>query len=278
MKLKKVQLITYSPTHTSKRVGEAIVRGLAAEEVVVTDLTLPDYEPVAVEAGTLVVLTAPVYGGHVPTLAVHRLNTLRWEPGAYAVVAAVYGNRAYENALLELSGIARSKECKVIAGATFVGEHSYSSDRYPIAVGRPNADDLADAEIFGAQVAKKISAAEDDEHLYAVDVRRIPRPKQPLWPMLKFIRQVLKWRKHPPIAPRCPQVDAGLCKHCGLCRRACPNAAIEKGKEHETFDARCTKCCACVKVCPHGARSFDTPYAPLLSKNFTRPKENKTLL
>ena len=37
--------------------------------------------------------------------------------------------------------------------------------------------------------------------------------------------------------------------------------------------ATCIKCCACVKECPEGARTFDTPYTAMLHKNFSVRRE-----
>ena len=277
MKIDKVHLITFSPTHTSKQVGEAIVQGLTPENLLVQDITLPTGELQPVETGALTVITVPVYGGKVAPLAMTRLEALQGA-GSFAVLVAVYGNRAYEKALQELD--AKVSQCgfKVIAAATFVGEHSYSTADTPIAVGRPDADDLAFATDFGKKIAQKVSDAADEEHLYGVDVLRIPRPKQPIWPMLKFVRQVLKWKKQGTPLPRTPQTDADLCKHCGLCVKSCPNAAIVAGDECNTVAERCIRCCACVKFCPHKARTYNTPFAPLLSNNFKKRKENKILL
>ncbi|MBQ8502601.1 MAG: 4Fe-4S binding protein [Bacteroides sp.] len=278
MKIEKIKLITFSPTHTSKQVGEAIVQGTGILTTETVDLTLATpVGEIVVDADELAVITVPVYGGHVAPLAMKRLESIHSE-GAPAVLVAVYGNRAYEKALTELDAFVRVRGLKVIAGATFIGEHSYSSKQHPIAVGRPDAADLAYAEEFGNKVAVKIADAPDYEHLYGVAVANIRRPKQPIWPMLKFIRQVMKWRKHPVPMPRTPKADAQLCKQCGLCARHCPTGAIRPGDECNTIAEICIKCCACVKVCPHKARTFDTPFAPLLSANFSRRKEPQIII
>ena len=94
------------------------------------------------------------------------------------MLVVVYGNRAYEKALIELDAFASAQGFKVIAGATFVGEHSYSTEQNPIAPGRPDANDLQYAEEFGAKIRTKINAAVDMEHLYPVDVNRIQRPRR----------------------------------------------------------------------------------------------------
>lgn len=198
--------------------------------------------------------------------------------GTPVVIVVVYGNRAYEKALVELDAFVSGLGFKVIAGGTFVGEHSYSSDRYPIAAGRPDDEDLKFAEEFGAKVRIKLSNAADAEHLYGVDVQKIQRPKQPFLPLLRFLRRVIKLRKNGVPMPRTPQVDENLCTHCGLCVKRCPAGAIVKGEECVTNAEKCIRCCACVKGCPQKARTFDTPFAALLHDCFQRPKENRIIL
>ena len=277
MTITEINLITFSPTCTSKQIGEAIVRGTGITGVNFVDLTLQTTEQKEFSSDALAVITVPVYGGHVAPLALERMKDLRAD-GTPAVIVVVYGNRAYEKALTELDAFVSGLGFKVIAGGTFVGEHSYSSDRYPIAAGRPDDDDLKFAEEFGAKVRTKLGNAADAEHLYGVDVQKIQRPKQPFLPLLRFLRRVMKLRKNGVPMPRTPQVDENLCTHCGLCVKRCPAGAIVKGEECVTNAEKCIRCCACVKGCPQKARTFDTPFAALLHDCFQRPKENRIIL
>lgn len=277
MTITEINLITFSPTHTSKQIGEAIVRGMGIADVSFVDMTLQTPEQKEFGSDVLAVITVPVYGGHVAPLALERMKDLRAD-GTPAVIVVVYGNRAYEKALTELDAFVSGLGFKVIAGGTFVGEHSYSSDRYPIAAGRPDDDDLKFAEEFGAKVRIKLSNAADAEHLYGVDVQKIQRPKQPFLPLFRFLRRVIKLRKSGVPMPRTPQVDENLCTHCGLCVKRCPAGAIVKGEECVTNAEKCIRCCACVKGCPQKARTFDTPFAALLHDCFQRPKENRIIL
>lgn len=277
MTITEINLITFSPTCTSKQIGEAIVRGTGITGVNFVDLTLQTTEQKEFGSDALAVITVPVYGGHVAPLALERMKDLRAD-GTPVVIVVVYGNRAYEKALTELDAFVSGLGFKVIAGGTFVGEHSYSSDRYPIAAGRPDDDDLKFAEEFGAKVRTKLENAADAEHLYGVDVQKIQRPKQPFLPLLRFLRRVIKLRKNGVPMPRTPQVDENLCTHCGLCVKRCPAGAIVKGEECVTNAEKCIRCCACVKGCPQKARMFDTPFAALLHDCFQRPKENRIIL
>lgn len=277
MNLTKAHLIFFSPTHTSKRVGNGIVRGLGCSEIAITDLTRNSVDLPEIASDVLTVVVVPVYGGHIPQLAALRMADLR-TAGAPAVAVVVYGNRAYEKALQELSSFLEGKGFRVIAAGTFIGEHSYSTGDNPIAAGRPNEQDLADAVSFGGQIKDKIQKAANLGAISQVDVMRIPRPKQPLFPLLRFIWQVVRLRKSGKPMPVAPVVDEGLCNHCGHCAAICPNQAIVKGDECHTMAERCIRCCACVKNCPQQARSFDTPFATLLSGNFKKQKANKVIL
>lgn len=277
MDINEIHLITFSPTRTSKQVGEAIVHGTGISSVINVDLTLEGTDRLVVPSNALAVVAVPVYGGHVAPLALERMKDIHSD-GAPAVIVVVYGNRAYEKALTELDAFVTERGFKVIAGATFVGEHSYSSDKYPVAPGRPDADDLKYAELFGEKIRAKITAASDMENLYGVDVTRIRRPGQPFFPLLRFFRKVIRLRKSGVPLPRIPEVDAGLCTHCGYCAKHCPAGAILKGDECNTNADKCIKCCACVKGCPQKARTYDTPFAALLADSFKRQKEDRIII
>ncbi len=278
MFLDTAHLIYFSPTHTSQQVGKAIVRGTGLANILTTDLTLDSSDNVVVSPSSLAVIVVPVYGGRVAPLAMERLAGIKGADTP-AVLVVVYGNRAYESALSELDEYAILHGFKVIAGATFIGEHSYSTAENPIAINRPTADDLEFACDFGRKVRAKVEKASDAQTLFPVDVRNIPRPRQPLFSMLAFVRKVILLRKNPAPLPRTPWLnDENRCTHCGYCALHCPAKAIVRGDELHTDPDRCIKCCACVKECPQQVRVFKTPFAELLSKYFKRPKDPKIIL
>ena len=96
MKPAKSWICYFSPTGTSRRVAEAVGRGLNCTQTVVCDAT-HDAVCVAAERGDAAVFAVPVYGGHAAPLALRRLDAVRGD-GTPAVVVVLYGNRAYEHA------------------------------------------------------------------------------------------------------------------------------------------------------------------------------------
>lgn len=278
MIVNEARLIYFSPTRTSKQVAEAIVHGTGIENIVSMNITLQEAEEIEIPASALTIIVVPVYGGHVAPLAMERLENIRGL-NTPAVLVVVYGNRAYEKALMELDAFALPHGLKVIAGATFIGEHSYSTDKCPIADGRPDDYDLELASEFGKRIMEKVQSANTPETLYPIDVRAIKRPSQPFFPLLRFFRKVIKLRKSSTPLPRVPWMDdESLCTHCGICATHCPAGAIIKGNEQHTDVDKCIKCCACVKVCARKARVYDTPFAALLSECFKKQKQPQTIL
>lgn len=284
MKPETVCTVVFSPTGTSKKIATAVARGIAsrAEEdpaeaaaLKTIDLTHAAAQSATLPADTVAVIAAPVYGGHVAPTAVKRLETLRGA-GTPAVIIAVYGNRAFEKAAAELAELASRQGFVPVAAAAFVGEHSYSTDTAPIAAGRPDAQDLAQAAAFGAAVRQKLAA----ETPAPIDAAKLKDLRTPLLPMLRFIRFVVGYRRRQKKNPvvYLPAGDAGRCTHCGRCAAICPTQAIARGDEVHTDPARCIRCCACVKGCPVGARTFETPFATALARSFTRRKPPVMLL
>ena len=152
MELKTVWAIYFSATGTTQkvitRVAEAIAGALGAERKTY-DITLPGARESAPDfaASDLVVLGTPVYAGRVPNVLVKYLASLRGN-GALAVPVVLFGNRNYDDGLIELRDILESDGFHTIAAAAFVGEHSFS---YILGAGRPDEADMAVVDRFARE-------------------------------------------------------------------------------------------------------------------------------
>jgi ferredoxin len=237
MHIRSLTLAYFSPTGTTRTVLDGIAQGLGLPPRHV-DVTLPAARASPLEAveDELLVLGVPVYMGRVPELLSgwFRGLALRRTP---TVCVVVYGNRAYESSLLELRDLVSARGGVPIAGAAFVGEHSFSSAELPASAGRPDADDLGQARDFGRRVAAQLEALGTLEGLRPLSVPgTFPYGGvTKLW-NVDFI-----------------EVGEG-CVECGTCAEHCPTGAIDEARSATVDTVKCITCCACIKACPTQSR------------------------
>lgn len=248
-------LICFSPTHSSHMIGETILRGLGAENTTETDLTYEKpIEPLLIQ-NTITVIVVPVYGGRVAETALERMEMIRGEESP-VIPVVVYGNRDYDDALKELRDWCIQHGFTPVAGAAFIGEHSYSRPDRPVAAHRPDEDDLSVAYQFGEQVRKRISWTRSLDRVDDLSVKgHFP------------------YKVKGPKTPQSPLTMSERCTQCGFCIEICPVQAIRLEDGIVSDPEICIKCCACVKQCPSQARVFDTPYTDILFNNFGTRKE-----
>ncbi|MDO4437206.1 MAG: 4Fe-4S binding protein [Coriobacteriaceae bacterium] len=233
---KNITVAVFSPTGGTKRVAEAVVAGMNAGDQQVTwvDLSKPRVDssaPHALAKDDVMVVAVPVFGGRVPAAAIERLRAMNGN-GAKAVAIAVYGNRAYEDALLELTDTLGECGFTVVAGVTAVAEHSIARS---VAAGRPDAADLVELQEFGAQIARKLDGGET---AFSCDI-----------PGNKPYREYAGLPFHPKAKKR-------ACTGCGACARTCPVGAIDLASPWDTNKDLCISCMRCVAVCPANARAL----------------------
>ncbi len=266
MDVRRLLLIYFSPTDTTRRVLEDIARGLAPDGIRRIDMTLPEFEETGAPdlEGDLALIGVPVYAGRVPSLAADRLRQLRGG-GMPAAVVVVYGNRAYDDALVELRDLAGGLDFKPVAGGAFIGEHSFASQELPIANNRPDQMDATIAAAFGLEIKEMLAAADRLEDLPPLEVPgNVP------------YREGME-KKH--IAPA---VDSELCTICGICAAKCPSGSIRIEATVQADPESCLLCHACVKICPTEAIAFQAPplreIAEKLSQNCRERLKPETFL
>ena len=98
MNIKKWIIAHFSPTGGTKKVADAIAAGFHTP-VAEMDLTKADSDVTLCENDALMVVL-PVFAGRVPQISLERLSALKGN-GQKAVAVVVYGNREYDDALLE---------------------------------------------------------------------------------------------------------------------------------------------------------------------------------
>ncbi len=253
-----IKQITFSPTGGTRKVADAISSGISGEverielcapasEITTTNLSKDD----------LAIIAAPVYGGRIPALAIERLKSMVKANGAKCAVVAVYGNRAYDDALLELYTTCKEMGFNVIAAAGAVAEHSIIR-KY--GAGRPDADDLKELKSFGEQISKAFSNGS------------ILSPSGEL-------EEGRPYKK----AMAGPNPTANKkCTGCGLCAKQCPAGAIPLTDLRKVNKDLCVSCMRCVSICPNGARSIGkimhTMIALAIKKGCAERKQNELFI
>lgn len=229
MNIEKWIIAHFSPTGGTKKVADAIAAGFNTP-VMEMDLTKTNSTVTLGEKDALMAVL-PVYAGRVPQISLERLSALKAN-GQKAVAVVVYGNREYDDALLETKNALEANGFHVIAAAAFIAEHSIVRS---IAASRPDAEDEKIARQFAANVVAKL------ENPTPVNV-----PGNDPYVELK------------PSAFH-PAADEN-CVKCGACAKQCPVGAIPLKNPSETLGDVCINCMRCVEVCPQKCRALPAPF------------------
>ncbi|WP_302558076.1 4Fe-4S binding protein [Holdemania filiformis] len=222
-----MRLVTmkFSASQTTAKVVDQLCTGLGLPR---RDLNLN--EGASLGPQDCLIAAFPVFSGRLPAFFKAWMDQIQGRDTP-AVAVVVYGNRAYEDALLELSDALETGGFTVVGAATVVAQHSI----FPaVANGRPDAADAAGIASFAQALLEK--------GLDATHPMTSPVPGQR--PYRKITALPLK-----------PQTNS-RCLRCGRCAAVCPVQAIDPAQPRLTDKTRCVSCTACIQVCPVGARQF----------------------
>lgn len=245
----KIWSVYFSPTGTTKKITTTIAGCLSME------LKLPkeeyDFTPAEVRRQAadftgedIVVFGIPTYAGRIPNVLLKYLATVKAD-GALAIPVALYGNRNFDDSLIELRNLLEENGFHTVAGAAFIGEHSFSKI---LGKDRPDVKDMLLAGKFAKNAAEKIKGITDTTALQPVEVKGET-------PIRTYYQP--RDRKGNPIDIRkvLPKTKPS-CINCGICADVCPMGSISRENVAE-FTGICIKCGACIKKCPVEAKYYD---------------------
>lgn len=286
MMIRKIWAVSFSPTGGTSR----IVRLLADEmgerlHIPVEEIayTLPaEREKVyTFAADELLILGTPVYAGRIPNKILPDVDRSFEGNGTLAVAVSVFGNRNYDDGLMELALLLENHGFCVAAAAAAAARHAFSDD---IGAGRPDKQDEEELRVFARRAAEKIKEFSGVEKIVsgnkaACGVLALQitghNPVGPYYTPLRADGQPAKFLKAKPVT------DENLCNRCGTCAQVCPMGSISR-EDPSVVNGICIKCQACIRACPTQAKHFEDEdflsHVEMLREHYTRRAANAFFL
>ncbi|WP_027400550.1 EFR1 family ferrodoxin [Anaerovorax odorimutans] len=274
MKIDRVWAVYFSPNGNTEKIIVAVADSLGKKldaEVKRLDYTLPSVrnEINSFSKSDLVIWGTPVYAGRIPNKILPYIQNNFIGNDAMAVPIAVFGNRSYDDALIELRNVLESNGFHTIAGAGFAAKHAFSK---VLSAGRPDKDDMDKAEVFSKGIADKVNMLNDIPKPISVKGNNPPteyyKPKGLDGKPTVFLKAK-------------PKTDHEKCNKCGICISSCPMGSINIEDSSEVTGI-CIKCHACVNKCPNNAKYFDDEaflsHKMMLERDFMQRKEPEIFL
>ncbi len=221
-------LFAFSPTESSMKIGRYLLE-VMGYHIDLHDLTHEQRErEYDLNSEEIAFFAYPVYGGRVPAPFLDRLKKIKGK-ATRAVVVAVYGNRAYEDAILEMADFLEERGFIVVAALTAIAEHCYT---YQVATGRPNPTDYLRLRDYAPELRERVKCGE----------------------RVSFLPGNRPYKEGIPPATWAPKTYDN-CISCGICVVSCPMGIIStENPKIITDTASCIHCLACVKNCPEASK------------------------
>lgn len=223
--------LVFSPTGGTQKIADALSLALGAEakQVDLTDAGL-DFSAYCFGAEDVCIVALPSFGGRAPAEAIARLSRMRGGQ-ARAILVCAYGNRDFEDSLLEMRDCLQNAGFRPNAAIAAIAEHSIMR---VYAAGRPHAQDFEELEGFARQIEEKLKSDAEFE---------LELPGNTPYKSYKGV----------PMKP----AAGNKCVQCGLCAARCPVKAIPEAAPNETDKDKCITCMRCVSLCPSKARGVN---------------------
>ncbi len=221
--------LVFSPTGGTQKVADLLAQPLwkDAEEIDLMDQALEEGPVQTFSSEDCCLVAVPSFGGRVPGPARQRLARMHGGK-ARTILVVVYGNRAYDDTLLELQETLTTAGFQPVAAVAAVAKHSILRQ---FAAGRPDQMDTQELANFAGDIRRRLEEG-------TVPVLTLPGK----YPYRSY--DGLPMKPH----------STGGCTGCGQCAKVCPVGAIDPAAPQKVDEEKCITCMACVARCPRKAR------------------------
>lgn len=226
-----VYSLYFSPTGGTKKVMDILTQVLKPSAQIDISISDFDYGTLRFEEDDVCFIAVPAFGGRVPAISLEHLKQMQVN-GAMAIIVVVFGNRAYDDTLLELKNEAQAIGFTVAAGIAAVAQHSIFSR---FGQGRPDTRDENDLLRFAHEISEYIK---NGGNITEVNV---------------LGNMPYKVYSGVPLKPKADE----SCTKCGICAEKCPVKAIDSNDPSATDDTKCIACMRCIAICPINSRTLD---------------------
>ena len=269
MEIKRIWAIYFSPTGNTEKIVVSLAEHVGRRlnlKIEKLDYTLPAFRRSinTFNKYDLVLWGTPVYAGRIPNKLLSYVQNNFVGNDALAVPVAIFGNRGFDDALIELRNCLEDNGFHTIAGAGLVAQHAFSN---VLAAGRPDQTDMSKIEEFATKIIEKIGILRAPPSPIRVTGNN---PPQVYYTPIGIDGNPAIFLKAK------PKTDMEKCTHCGVCIRRCSMGSINPN-DPSSIIGICIKCHACVKRCPNEAKYFDDEqflsHKLMLERDFTRRAE-----
>lgn len=252
MNIETVTLMYFSPTLSTKKILNAIVKGMTIEVKDEINLTKKDNRDKCKykDETDLLIIGVPVYGARIPKDLYTYLKTIKGN-NTPIVLVTVFGNVSKGYALNELHTLVSKRGFKVMAMGAFIGRHSFATKKAPLAFDRPNNEDLRVAKNFGEDIIQKLH---DIDYIRNKNVVNQFISSDIIGNFFNLFGHILPQNSNKIIIKE-PVVNFEKCTKCKICVEGCPKQAINTDTLKIEMSL-CIGCFRCVRFCPESARNI----------------------
>ena len=140
--------------------------------------------------------------------------------GSPAIIVCSYGNRDYEDMLVELKDLLTANGFRIVSAAAFIARHSVFRN---VASERPDMEDNRIVDDFGCKSWQLLSGITDTSAIPDINIRGS-----------RLYRDILQ-------VPLYPTGD-DTCIDCKKCVEECPTHAIASENPIKTDESQCISC------------------------------------